>query len=166
MASIDSEKKQQGAHAAPVMDDSGQDFGESSNIRKEPEKLEYIYHSPEERVHVKEHVQGHGRTDEGQGQAHGVEGQREGNDLEHSVSGNLTMVTTSQDLNYNPMAHSHGPSPPTSHEPHPPLSRPIETQYPVGIPPTLGVPPSVDTAPIIHNVLTFQRQNFPNYQYQ
>ena len=163
MASMDSQNKQQEARTAPVLDASGQSLDESRNSRKEPEKLEPVYHSPEQRVIDQEHVQGHVRTVEGQG--HGVEGQRKDNELERSSSGN-PMVATSQDSNYNPMAHSHGPSPPALREPHPPLPRPIETQYPVGIPPTLGIPPGVDTAQIVHNVLTFQSQNFANFQYQ
>ena len=163
MASMDSHKKQQEAHAAPVLDDSGQGSCESHNSRKEPDKSEHVYRSPEQRVNVQENVQGHGRTAEGQGQR--VEGQRESNELERSSSGN-PMATASQDPNDNPIAHSHGPSPPTSHGPYPPLPRPIEAQYPVGVPPTLGVPPGVDTAQIIHNVLAFQSQNFANYQYQ
>ena len=161
MALMDLQKKQQGDHTAPVLDASIQGLGESHNGRKEPEKLEHVYRSPEQRVNDQEHV--HIHTVEGQG--HGVEGQREGNELERSSSGN-PVVATSPDPNYNPMAHLHGPSPPILREPHPPLARPIETQYPVGIPPTLGIPPGVDTAQIVHNVLTFQSQNFSNYHYQ
>ena len=163
VASIDSQKKQQGAHTALGLDTSGQGLGESHDSMKEPEKLGQVYHSREQRVNDQELVQSHVRTVEDQG--HGVEGQRKGNELERSSSGN-PMAATSQDPNYNPMVYPHGPSPPTLCVPHPPLPRPIETQYPVGIPPTLGIPPGVDTAQIVHNVLTFQSQNFANYQYQ
>ncbi len=45
--------------------------------------------------------------------------------------------------------------------------RPLEgPHFPIGIAPGLPVPPGVDPAQIIHNVITFQPQNFPGYQHQ
>ena len=122
------------------------------------------YQPSEHRSEFESQGQSQDHRSEGQGHELKVQGQREQcNEAVHSRNGNPMLP--SPDPNYNAVTHNQLILKPM--EGTQPIPRPIEgTQYPVGITPSLGVPPGVDTAQIIHNVLTYQSQNFPNYQYQ
>ena len=171
MAPVGSDDNREDLQASHVRVPSGQGLAESENSGKDT-RLEI--RSSDQTVHVQENIQvhqGQGHTTKGQGQGHIVVADERQNVTEIErprIANPLTETpSSSHDPNYNPMVPAHNQASLTTQQTHlQTLARPIETPYPVGIPPTLGVPPGVDTAQIIHNVLTFQSQNFTNYQYQ
>ena len=148
----------------PVVEGSSQrtdDGPVSPGGRKEHDRVDYVYRPPEPRAEFEGQVQDRRM----EGQSHEVEYQSENNKVVYSRSGNQELLS-SPDPSYNPVPHTHGTPSVNVHDSHQPIPQLIDSQYPIGIAPTLGVLPGVDTAQIIHNVLTFQSQNFQNYQYQ